>query len=80
MTNASGGAATRAVVRLVDPGSDALCCHCGRQVKFAARTHPRQVIANIYEEGSWRRVDHYHEECYLEAGEPFGPVGDLSAQ
>lgn len=79
MVNTPGTAATRAVVRLVEPGNDALCCHCGRQIKFAARTHPRQVIANIYESGSWRRVEHFHQECYGDAGEPFGSATELPA-
>jgi hypothetical protein len=75
-----GAATTRAVVRVVDPGNDVLCAHCGRQIKFAARTHPRQVIANVYEAGSWKRVDHYHEECYADAGEPYGQSADLPTQ
>ncbi len=50
--------------------------HCGAQIKFAARSHPRQVIANVYDDGVWQRVEHYHEECYLEAGEPFGSAGE----
>ena len=80
MTSTAGGASTRAVVRLVDPGNEAICCHCDRQIKFAARTHPRQVIANIYENGSWQRVDHFHEECYGEAGEPYGSAAELPTQ
>ena len=59
---------TRAVVRAVEPGNDVRCVSCGKQIKFAARTHPRQVIANVYLDGAWNRVDHFHEECYLEAG------------
>ena len=74
-------ASTRAVMRLVEPGNEAMCSHCGRQVKFAARVHPRQVIANIYEGGVWKRIEHFHEECYADAGEPFGPPSELrSAQ
>ena len=68
---------TRAVVRGVEPGNDVRCVRCGKQIKFAARTHPRQVIANIYLEGAWNRVDHFHEECYLDAGEPYGPIDSL---
>ncbi len=68
--------ATRAVVRPVDPGNDASCTLCGRQIKFAARTHPRQVIANVYESGTWQRVDHFHEDCYESAGAPLGPALD----
>ena len=61
---------TRAVVRRVEPGNDVRCVRCGKQIKFAARTHSRQVIANVYLDDSWNRVDHFHEECYLEANEP----------
>jgi hypothetical protein len=35
------------------------------------------VIANVYLEGAWNRVDHFHEECYLDAGEPYGPIDTL---
>ena len=65
---------TRAVVRGVEPGNDVRCVRCGKQIKFTARTHPRQVIANVYLEGAWNRVDHFHEECYLDAGEPYGRI------
>jgi len=68
---------TRAVVRSVDPGSDVRCSRCTKQIKFAARTHPRQVIANIYTNGSWTHVEHFHEECYLEGGEPYGTLAEL---
>jgi hypothetical protein len=77
MSSPAASAATRAVVRLVEPGNDVLCSHCSRQIKFAARTHPRQIIANIYENGSWVRVEHFHADCYGDAGEPFGPATDL---
>lgn len=68
------------VLRLVEPGNSASCEVCSTQIKFAARTHPRQVIANVYEGGVWQRVEHYHEECYREAGEPFGPVAEPEAR
>jgi hypothetical protein len=68
---------TRAVVRGVEPGNDVRCVRCGKQIKFAARTHPRQVIANVYLDGAWNRVDHFHEECYLDAGEPYGQIDTL---
>ena len=64
-------------MRAVEPGNDARCIACAKQIKFAARTHPRQVIANVYVGGAWDRVDHYHEECYVEAGEPYGALGGL---
>ena len=64
---------SRAVVRPVDPGNSASCAHCGAPVKFVARAQLRQVIANVYTDGAWERVEHYHEECYDEAGQPYGP-------
>ncbi len=77
MSSVPGTASTRAVVRLIEPGNDVMCTHCGRPIKFAARIHPRQVIANIYENGTWQRIEHFHAECYGEAGEPFGPPAEL---
>jgi hypothetical protein len=64
---------SRAVVRPVDPGNSASCARCGAPVKFVARAQLRQVIANVYTDGAWERVEHYHEDCYDEAGQPYGP-------
>ena len=63
---------SRAVVRTVDPGNTAVCAHCGAPVKFVARAQLRQVIANVYVDGSWNRVEHFHEPCYGQAGTPHG--------
>jgi len=63
---------SRAVIRFVDAGNDAVCERCQDQVKFLAKSKARQVIANVYVEGRWNRVEHYHEACYQEAGEPYG--------
>ncbi|HET9731544.1 MAG TPA: hypothetical protein VFP54_02610 [Acidimicrobiales bacterium] len=65
---------TRAVVRSVEAGNSARCAHCGAPVKFAARAQLRQVIANVYVDGAWNRVEHFHEACYTEAGQPHGPT------
>ena len=65
---------SRAVERTIEPGNTAICPQCGLQVKFQARTQGRQVICNIYTDGKWDRVEHYHTACYAEAGEPFGPA------
>jgi hypothetical protein len=43
-------------------------------VKFIARQQGRQVIANVYEDGTWKRVEHFHAACYVEANEPYGPI------
>jgi len=64
---------SRAVNRQVEPGNSANCAHCGAPVKFVARLQLRQVIANVYRDGSWVRVEHYHADCYDEAGQPYGP-------
>jgi glucose-6-phosphate dehydrogenase assembly protein OpcA len=63
---------SRAVVRFIEAGNDAVCEHCQLPVKFAARIRGRQVIANVYIDGRWARVEHYHEACYELAGEPCG--------
>lgn len=64
---------SRAVLRLIEPGSAVECAHCGQQVKFVARAQGRQVIANVYVDGIWARVEHYHADCYGASGEPYGP-------
>jgi hypothetical protein len=60
------------VLRPIEAGSDATCEHCQATVRFVAKAKARQVIANVYVEGRWARVEHYHEECYAQAGEPYG--------
>ena len=66
---------SRAVVRRVEAGSAAICAACDAQVKFTAKAQRQQVIANVYVDGRWNRVEHYHFECYAEAGEPYGLTG-----
>ncbi len=63
---------SRAVTRLIEPGNAASCAHCGEAVKFTAKTQRQQVIANVYVNGRWDRVEHFHSECYDEAGRPYG--------
>lgn len=65
---------SRAVSRPVEAGSSVHCAACDRPVKFSAKVKAFQVIANVYVDGSWNRVEHYHAECYEEAGEPYGPA------
>jgi hypothetical protein len=63
---------SRAVIRTVEPGTAAVCAKCDQAVKFAARSQQRQVIANVYVNGKWNRVEHYHDKCYEEANQPYG--------
>jgi hypothetical protein len=65
---------TRAVLRRVDAGSAVSCARCDEPVKFVARESRHQVIANIYSGDRWDRVEHFHEECYEAAGDPYGPA------
>ena len=67
---------SRAVTRLIEAGSMTECEHCGERVKFRARHRDMQVICNIYTKGVWNKVEHFHEECYVTAGEPVGPAED----
>ncbi len=63
---------SRAVSRVVEAGSSATCAGCGLPVKFRARHRTIQVIANVYVDGVWARVEHYHAECYEDIGQPYG--------
>lgn len=60
------------MLRSVDPGSSASCVACGKPIKFSAKNPQRQVIANVYVEGRWDRVEQFHSPCYDEQGHPFG--------
>lgn len=65
---------SRAVVRPIEAGSSSVCSACGRQVKFSAKAKLQQVIANVYVDHVWARVEHFHAECYDSAGQPYGSV------
>lgn len=67
---------SRAVVRNIEAGSLVLCAHCDEQVKFRARMRAQQVICNVYVDGVWTRVEHYHRDCYDAADTPYGPPDD----
>ena len=60
------------MIRLIDAGNSAYCAHCGEPIKFRARVRANQVICNVYVKNQWDRVEHYHEECYLDAESPYG--------
>jgi hypothetical protein len=63
---------SRAVLRSIEAGSSAMCITCDEQVKFKAKAKAHQVICNVYIDGKWNRVEHYHSECYDAAGQPYG--------
>lgn len=65
---------SRAVLRDIEAGSLVECITCGERVKFQAKVRLKQVICNVYSNDRWVRVEHYHDGCYLDAGEPHGPV------
>ena len=44
---------SRAVTRLVEPGSQVDCMHCDQRVKFQAKMRHQQVICNVYEKNKW---------------------------
>ena len=69
-------AVSRAVLRRIEPGNLANCVSCDQPVKFAAKLHKMQVIANVYVDGRWNRVEHFHDECYGEADAPYGDPSD----
>jgi hypothetical protein len=66
---------SRAVLRPIEAGYSAVCPSCDEPVKFKAkeRAKARQIIANVYEDGTWDRVEHWHAHCYEESGRPYGP-------
>jgi hypothetical protein len=63
---------SRAVLRRVEAGSTVVCAGCREPVKFAAKVQRQQVIANVYVDGTWNRVEHFHAECYDDAKQPYG--------
>ena len=63
---------SRAVLRTVEAGSAVECVHCEEPIKFRAKIRQHQAICNIYEKGVWKRVEHYHKDCYDDLGAPYG--------
>ena len=63
---------SRAVLRPIDAGNYAECPHCLARMVFRARQREQQVICNVYKEAVWQKVEHYHPECYDNAGQPYG--------
>lgn len=67
---------SRAVARYIEAGNSALCASCGDAVQFRARVKVQQVICNVYVDGKWDRVEHFHRDCYDEAGKPYGEADE----
>lgn len=63
---------SRAVIRPIEAGSYVDCAACGQRVKFQAKIRLMQVICNVYTDGRWDRVEHFHDACYREAELPYG--------
>ena len=63
---------SRAVVRFIEAGNSAVCACCDEAVQFKARVKTQQVICNVYVDGRWDRVEHYHRDCYDAADQPYG--------
>ena len=68
----NGAWTSRAVVRFIEAGSMTSCEACGAAVKFQARVKAKQVICNVYVDQQWVRVEHFHHQCYVDAGSPHG--------
>ncbi|MEW6155587.1 MAG: hypothetical protein AB1673_16615 [Actinomycetota bacterium] len=60
------------MARPVEAGNSAVCAGCDKPVKFSAKLKLQQVIANVYVDQVWDRVEHYHAECYDQLGQPYG--------
>jgi len=73
--NPSAGT-SRAVVRNIEAGLSAECVGCGERIKFQAKVKAQQVICNVYIDGRWDRVEHFHHECYERTGEPHGHAAE----
>ena len=63
---------SRAIVRFIEAGNSAVCASCDTAVQFKARVKMQQVICNVYVDGRWDRVEHFHRECYDTAKQPYG--------
>ena len=78
-TTTVAGPGTRAVRRRIEPGTLSICAHCDGRVRFVAREQGQQVIANVYVNGRWDRVEHFHEACYESVDHPYGkPTEDTT--
>ncbi len=70
---AASNSFSRAALRPIEAGSYVDCARCRQRVKFQAKIRLMQVICNVYDQGRWVKVEHYHESCYLETDLAYGP-------
>lgn len=76
---------SRARLRTINPGQDGWepCKVCGDMVVFLAKVPSKlrkRIVANVYVEGRWDRVEIFHTVCYLAAGAPYGAPEDMSPE
>ena len=73
--------ASRAVERVIVPDVVERCVQCGEPIRYVAKSLACRVIANVYEDGRWDRVEHFHAHCYFDASQPYGtaaaPPGEV---
>lgn len=78
---------TRAKVSIIESGADDICPlgkgGCGEIVKFSAQTPSgfrKKVVANIYWQGQWNRLEVWHLHCYAKAGYVYGLPAKLKPE
>lgn len=70
---------TRAVEKNLLSGNQEYCsyefCSYPRHIIISKTRFPiKEIIANVYFEDKWQRVEHFHSDCYDKMGNPYGPV------
>jgi hypothetical protein len=78
---------TRSVVRMIEAGGEEICPTgrggCGERVKFSAQTPSKfrkKVVANIYWQSTWNRIEVWHLHCYGRAGYVYGVPTNLNPE
>lgn len=69
------GPVNRCVLRQVNPaegGPEFYCAACETPIRWKAREKRWKVIAHVYRAKRWVRDDHFHLQCYTDAGSPYG--------
>lgn len=64
---------TRALTRRIIQGSNINCPGCDEIVLYRPwKGTEYQILCNVYWRGRWHRVEHWHPDYYLDAGQPHG--------